>query len=130
MTILLDTSVLIDALNQRGGRREFLLKLVEQGHDLASCAVTVAEIYAGMRPAEARKTSAWLASLIYYETTQSAAKRAGDLKASWAKKGRTLALPDALIAAVAIEHGLSLATENVKDFPMHELHLLPLPRPH
>ena len=51
-TYLLDTSVIIDALNDKRGRREFLLGLVRQGHLLACCPVNVTEVYAGMRPKE------------------------------------------------------------------------------
>ena len=51
-TLLLDTSVLIDAINDRKGRRLFLRGLVEQGNILACCAINVAEVYAGMRPKE------------------------------------------------------------------------------
>jgi len=36
-------------------------------------------------------------------------------------------LPDATIAAVAIEHGLVLVTANAKHYPMPELALCPLP---
>jgi predicted nucleic acid-binding protein len=129
MTVLLDTCVLVDALNHRAGRREFLLDLTAQGHVLASCAITVAEIYAGMRPNEARKTAAWLASLRYFDTPESTAKLGGELRAAWKRKSRTLSATDTLIAAVAIDHGLTLATDNLKDFPMTELRFLPLPKP-
>ncbi len=130
MTVLVDTNLLIDALNGRRGRREFLGELVAQGHELASCAITIAEVYAGMRPNEARKTEAWLADTEYYETQRSTAKLGGELKYNWARKGHTLFLVDTLIAAVAIENGLTLATDNVKDFPMPELKILTPPRPH
>jgi predicted nucleic acid-binding protein len=39
-------------------------------------------------------------------------------------------MPDALIAAVAIENGLTLATDNPKHFPMPELKRLSLPALH
>jgi predicted nucleic acid-binding protein len=35
-----------------------------------------------------------------------------------AKKGRTLVLADMIIAAIGLEHGCSLMTDNRKDFPM------------
>jgi predicted nucleic acid-binding protein len=129
MIVLLDTCVLVDALNHRAGRQEFLLNLVAQGHTLASCAITVAEIYAGMRPREAQITADWLGSLRYLDTPEPTAKMGGDLRAAWKSKGHTLSATDTLIAAVAIAHGATLATDNLKDFPMPELRLLPLPRP-
>jgi predicted nucleic acid-binding protein len=49
------------------------------------------------------------------------------LKGAWARKGVTLELPDILIAAVAIEHGLALATDNLRHYPMPELRIVPLP---
>jgi predicted nucleic acid-binding protein len=127
MTILVDTSVLIDALNQRKSRREFLRDRVLRNDRLACCAVTVAEIYAGMRPAEVRATGELLASLEYVDISRGAARRAGLLKSVWAKKGVALALPDLLIAAVAIEHDLALATDNREHYPMSELRLVTLP---
>jgi predicted nucleic acid-binding protein len=130
MIVLLDTSVLIDILNGRRQRMDFTRDLVQQGHVLASCAVTIAEVYAGMLPSEAEATGALLDRLEYFATTQIAAKRAGHLKAVWRKKGHVLALPDVLVAAVALEHDLTLATDNRKHFPMPDLKLLPLPALH
>jgi hypothetical protein len=43
------------------------------------------------------------------------------------KKGRTLALPEVSIAAVALTNGLVLLTDDRKDFPMPELSFFPLP---
>ncbi|MBC8165886.1 MAG: hypothetical protein H7Y20_08445 [Bryobacteraceae bacterium] len=51
-TYLLDTSVIIDALNGKRGRRDLLLGLVRQGHLLACCPINVTEVYAGMRSNE------------------------------------------------------------------------------
>lgn len=130
MTILLDTNVIIDVLNKRKDRRGFLDGLVSQNYVLASCAVTVAEVYAGMRPNEVSVTTTFFSELEFYPATEATARRAGDLKAVWKKKGRSIELPDALIAAVALEHGLMLATDNTKHFPMPELQLLPLPQSH
>jgi predicted nucleic acid-binding protein len=66
----------------------------------------------------------------YLETRESTAKLGGELKYNWAKKGYALSLTDTLIAAVAIENGFAIATDNVKDFPMPELRLLTPPRAH
>src|SRR5258705_11941884 len=124
MIILLDTSVVVDALNARAGTRRFLQDQLYAGHALACCAITTAEVYAGMRKHEAKATDEFLDQLAYYESTRAVAQRAGHLKADWARKGQTLALLDVLIAAVALEYGLALAAGNRQHFPMPELNLL------
>jgi predicted nucleic acid-binding protein len=49
-----------------------------------------------------------------------------ELQNRWRKKGHTLSLPDVTIAAVALTYGLTLLTDNRKDFPMPELALYSL----
>ncbi|MFZ0137289.1 MAG: type II toxin-antitoxin system VapC family toxin [Candidatus Sulfotelmatobacter sp.] len=121
MRLLLDTSVLIDALRLRHGRRELLAQLVQAGHTLATTALNVAEVYAGMRPDEAQRTEPLLGVLDCYELTGTSGRRAGALKQQWARKGRTLALADMIVAAIALERECVLMTDNRKDFPMEEL---------
>src|ERR1051325_10143926 len=91
---LLDTSVIVDAINDKRDRNRLLDGLLAQFNLLACCSINVTEVYAGMRPHEARLTYAFLRSLKYYEVTWEIARRAGDLKREWAKKGHTLSLPD------------------------------------
>ena len=127
MTVFLpDTSVLIDTLNRQPKRTKLLRTLVSQGHSLACCAITVGEIYAGMRPAEAPLTSQFFSTLVWLETSFAVAQRAGALRYEWARKGITLALTDTMIAATALQYGLTLITDNRKDFPMPELTIHPL----
>ena len=125
-TYLLDTSVIIDALNGKRCRRELLLGLIKQGHLLACCPINVTEVYAGMRPKEEEATEEFLRSLEYYLRTWPVARLAGLLKLDYARKGTTLTVAEATIAAVALIHELTLMTDNVKDFPMKELALYPL----
>lgn len=125
-TYFLDTSVIIDALNNKRGRRGLLLDLLKQGHLLACCAINVAEVYAGLRPKEEKATEEFLRSLEYYHITWPVARLAGLLRRDHAKKGVSLSIADTTIAAVAIAHDLSLLTDNVKDFPMKNLTLYPL----
>ncbi len=62
--------------------------------------------------------------------TAEIARYAGLLKNEWKARGKTLSLPDTLIAATAIAHKLVLVTDNRKDFPMPELNVYPLPENH
>lgn len=129
MQLLLDSSVLIDALRLRHGRRQWLAELVRAGHTLATSALNLAEVYAGMRPEEQARTKAFLSALECREITASVAEVAGKLKRQWAKRGRTLTLADTMVAAVALQQGCPLATDNRKDFPMPQLQLYELPEP-
>src|SRR5882724_1312045 len=98
---LLDTTVIIDAIKGKGGRDQLLDDLLAQRNLLACCSINVTEVYAGMRPHEAQVTEALMRSLKFYEVTWDIARKAGELKNEWAKKGFTLFLPDVTIAAVA-----------------------------
>ena len=124
---LLDTNVIVDAINGKRNRAELLDDLLVQRNLLSCCSINVTEVYAGMRPHEAKVTDAFLRSLKFYEVTWDIARRAGELKNEWAKKGKTIALPDVTICAVALANGLTLVTDNRKDFPMAGLQLHPLP---
>jgi predicted nucleic acid-binding protein len=127
-TYLLDTCVIIDALNNKRNRPRLLLELLNSGHLLACCPINVTEVYTGLRPREENVTSEFLASLKYYPISLAAARLAGLLKRDYARKGVTLNLGDATIAAVALENKLTLLTDNHKDFPMEGLEVPALPR--
>src|SRR5580658_5438065 len=115
MRMLLDTSVLIDALRARRGRRGWLAELVRGGHSLETSALNIAEVYAGMRPEEEERTKAFLGALRCHPVTADAGERAGQLKYRWARRGRTLTLADTIVAAVAMEQGCVVVTDNRKD---------------
>src|SRR5260370_32511541 len=101
--------------------------LIREGSEMACCSINVTEVYAGLRPGEEAKTERLLRSLKFYEVTWAIARQAGNLQNYWRQQGRTLALPDVTIAAVALAHKLTLLTGNPKDFPMSELRLYELP---
>ena len=127
MTYLPYTNILINALNAKRGHKELLNDLVRRGHRLSCCAITIREIYSGIKPADLPKVDEFLSALVWYGDSRSIARRAGRLRFAWAQQGTTLSLPDSLIAATALEHGLTLITDNRKHFPMPELQVLSLP---
>jgi predicted nucleic acid-binding protein len=126
-TYLLDTSVIIDALNGNRNRGQMLKERLQQGHLLACCSINVTEVYAGLRSHEETRTRELLESLQYFPIVWPVARMAGLLKRDYARKGITLATTDATIAAVAIHHHLTLITDNLKHYPMKELNIYPLP---
>jgi len=124
---LLDTTFIIDVLNNRRNRITAMKELIAASHELACCAVNVTEIYTGMRAAEAAKTEALLRSLVYLPVEFEAARLAGELRQAWESKGKSLSVPDMIIAAVCITEKLTLITDNRKHFPMPELSIHPMP---
>jgi predicted nucleic acid-binding protein len=125
---LLDTSVIIDVLNNKRGRPALLLELARAGHTLACCPINITEVYAGLRPKEEAATEQLLSSLRHFPIEPEAARMAGEFKRDHARKGVTLNLCDVIIAAVAIHNRLTLLTDNLKDFPMRGISLYPLPK--
>jgi len=125
--VLLDTSVIIDAINRKRGRWELLRALVEAGDNLGCSVMSIAEVHAGMRAHERLQTAEFLDNLEHYDVSTEVACVGGMLKREWAGKGRTISITDTLIAATALVHRLVLATDNRRDFPMPELVFYPLP---
>lgn len=114
MKLLLDTTVLIDVL--RGNKERIArLKSMPQ-YELATSAVNVAELYAGKRASEEPAIVRLIAELEVWSVTGEIGESAGDLVFRAARKGKTIALPDALIAATALAHDCPVMSANRKDF--------------
>jgi predicted nucleic acid-binding protein len=126
-TYLADTNILINALNHKRGHWELLNQLVNQGHRLGCCAVILGELFSGIHPPDLAKVEEFVSLLTWYGISPASARRAGRLRFEYARKGVILSLADTLVAATALEHGLTLITDNRKHFPMPELSLYPLP---
>jgi predicted nucleic acid-binding protein len=125
--IILDTTVLIDALRNRNQRRALLASLVVSGHELATSTICSAEIYGGLRPGEEQATRAFLSGLDMVPVSAAIAERAGELKATLRRQGHTRSITDMIVAATALENGLPVATDNRKHFQVPGLSLIPLP---
>jgi len=117
---LLDTTILIDLFRGRQEAVVFLDKL-SQENSLFVCPVVVAEIFSGVRPQEMSKVEAFFEAMNYCTIDYKTAKRAGLYKRDFQKKGITLSISDALIAAIAVDYSLILVTRNVRHFPMKDL---------
>ena len=126
-TYLLDTNILIDAINGRAGRPGQLGDFLDRGVLLACTFINVTEIYMGMRAHEASAAATFLRELEFYPVTWEVARLAGKLFNEWRQRGHTLAIADVMIAAVCIANGITLVTDNQKHFPMPELQVRGLP---
>ena len=123
---LLDTTALIDFSKNREPARSRILGMIEAGDDLGVCAINVAEFFSGVPPDQRAVWDEFIGSLYYWDITRDAARRAGHFRYSFARQGSALSTTDTLIAAVALERGATIITNNVKDYPMSEVRLLPL----
>jgi predicted nucleic acid-binding protein len=120
LPLLLDTTVLVDALRGREAA-ERLLALRKTNEVPWICAVNVEEVMRGIREHERDATTRVLGGLHLAPLGRAEGARAGDWRREFASKGITLSQADCLIAAAAVGVRARLATGNPKDFPMPEL---------
>lgn len=117
-SVIIDTDVLIDFLRGSEKAKAFLLSIIND-YDLCCSAITVAEIYAGMRDHEQDKTESLIDSLTVLDVTREVAEKAGRYKRSF--KGYNLELDDCFIAATASLNNAFLATGNERHYPMKDI---------
>ena len=125
---LLDSDVIIWYLRGRADVRRWVAWL--SAHERPSCsALSVLEVAAGTRPHEEAVTRAFLESLDVIAPRASLTWRAGIWIRDFQRRGVTLDMVDAVIAATAVEHSLLLATFNTRHYPLSELTFAPAPPP-
>lgn len=117
MSVLVDTSVLIDVLRGELAAAEILRDARTAG-PLHGSEVTRLEVLAGMRPREEAATHALLAVLTWHPLDERVADAAGELGRRWLPSNRGIDSADLAIAATAMLLGARLLTRNVKHFPM------------
>ncbi len=119
---ILDSNILIRYLRKITGYKDLLKAIEREGWSYIS-AMTRLEIVRGMLERERQGTMDLLNSLETISITSEIADQAGALIRTWKSRGMILSDADALIAATAIHHSLTLVTTNPKHFPMPELDL-------
>jgi hypothetical protein len=124
--LLTDTDVLIDFLRGRAEAVAFVHGLTDP--PLVS-AVTVAELYAGVRDgAERAALDALIATATVLPVDAATAVRGGLFRRDYGKS-RGVGVADALIAATAELAGATRVTLNQKHFPMLASVLVPYQKP-
>ena len=121
MSVLLDTDVVIEI--QRGRDPQIGAKwasLVISGTIILYSPVVAAETWAGARPQDYLLVQSFFDSLICLPADYETGMLAGELLRKYARS-HSLEIPDALIAAAAIQHKAALWTRNRKHYPMTNL---------
>jgi predicted nucleic acid-binding protein len=118
VTVLVDTSVLIDHLRGNRGARDALEEVVARGDRLAASVVVKVEILAGMHPDEERLTRRLLGAMEWLAVNDPIAERAGELANRYLRSHPGVDPVDYIIAATAIVHEASLWTQKLEHFPM------------
>jgi len=120
LALLLDTTVLIDALRGRSAAERLRdLRGAEQAPWI--CALNVEEVMRGAHADEQALIARFLNGLQVASLGRVEGERAGRWRRDYSRRGVTLAQADCLIAAAAVGIDARLATGNPKHFPMPEL---------
>ncbi|MBM4294352.1 MAG: type II toxin-antitoxin system VapC family toxin [Deltaproteobacteria bacterium] len=118
LRLLLDTDVLVDYLRDRD---EAVAYLEARAESMLISAITVAELYAGVREGEERRRLAeFLAALEIIPVDAVIAQKGGLYRRDYGPS-HGVGLADALIAATAELHQARLVTLNAIHFPMVEV---------
>lgn len=117
MTVVVDTSILIDVL--RGApQAAAVLRRAREAGPLDASEVTRLEVLAGMRAREEDATRALLGAFTWHPLDERLAEIAGELGRRWLPGNRGIDSADLAVAATAVALDARLFTRNVKHFPM------------
>lgn len=117
--ILVDTDILIAHLRGVEAARDWLQHVRVTG-PLSVSVASIAELTGGMRSAERRDVGRLLSAFRPEPITEVIARRAGEFMREYRRSHVGISTVDYLIAATADSRGSSLATLNVRHFPMFE----------
>ncbi len=116
--VVLDTSIVIDHLRCRGGRRSAFDRLSEKfsRDELGISMITIQELYEGKSTLDIARENeivVLIGSIKIFPYSYEAAKRAGEIARDL---NGLIEIPDAAIAATCLVNHCQLATLDKKDF--------------
>ncbi|HUQ42810.1 MAG TPA: type II toxin-antitoxin system VapC family toxin [Candidatus Limnocylindria bacterium] len=118
MRYLLDTSFAIDYLRGQGDAIARMEQLFADGDDVFVNDVVICELATGMASEGDPRVQAFIRALEYLQPGPEVAAVAGGFRSEARRRGQTLSVPDALIAACADSVGALVLTRNVRDFAL------------
>ena len=119
---VVDSDVWIRILRRDTDAIEFVKELAQR-HRVICSVITIAELYAGVRPGEEERMYWMLRNATHAQVTTEIAQRAGFFRRRYlATHG--VELTDCLIAATAEAYHADLVTYNTRHFPMPEIRVV------
>lgn len=117
MRVVLDTSVLVDHLRSSTSAAEYLAGL----QDRPCCSeISRIEVIQGLRSAERSAAEKLFALIEWVPVSEAVARRAGELGRRWRRSHPGIGVADLAIAATAEQIEATVATRNLKHFPMFD----------
>lgn len=120
--ILFDTPILIGMLQGTESSERFL-RLRARGEIPVTTALNAAEIFHGINPVDHERARLLFGGVRVVPVGLEDAERASRWRNEFATRGTLLSLVDCMIAAVAVNLNIRLATSTPELFPMDELEI-------
>ena len=115
---LLDATFLIDHLRGAPEVVRRFREMNESGDESIVTDITVAELWSGRRIGAEPEIERFLRYIEYVHPGPDTARLAGEWRAEARAIGRTVGVPDALIAATAYHQEAAVLTRDVRDFAL------------
>jgi len=93
-------------------------RLVAAGDEPYITDVVLCELATGIRPTELAALDVFVAGLEFVQPGPEVARQAGLWRGDARRRGQTMSVPDALLAATADALGATVLTRNLKDFAL------------
>ena len=127
MQYLIDTNIISEIMKKKPDLG--VLKWFSEQEKLFFSVITVEEIYFGLSRKNLVQKLTWFRQFAadkaeVLELTEKISRWSGEKRGDLSTSGKVVTMADSLIAATAHDHGLILATRNLKDFQHFGIALL------
>ena len=127
MKYLIDTNIISEIMKKIPDKHVY--EWFSSLEEIYFSAVTIEEIFFGLSRKNLVQKLSWFQQFaadkaIVLEITDKISRWSGEKRGDLSAAGRIITMADSLIAATAHEHGLILATRNIKDFQHFGIALL------
>lgn len=118
MTVVIDTSVIIDHLRGSEPAKRLLTEGFSSNQRLAGTVLAKIEVLAGVRTGEEQATEGLLSQIEWIDVDEAIDDSAGALARRWLRSHPGVEVVDYVTAATVMRLDAELWTRNVKHFPM------------